>query len=115
VRERHPLALTARQAAEAIIAEEAQAFAAWQAARRCLPTIQALRGRAEAIRQAETAKTLRRLGDLPPEKRAAVEALGQAIVNKLLHSPIVHLKEPPPGIPAEEYAELAETLFGLDE
>jgi glutamyl-tRNA reductase len=114
VRERHPLALAARQAAEAIIAEEAQAFAAWHAARRCLPTIQALRSRAEAIRQAETEKTLRRLGDLPPEKRAVVEALGQAIVNKLLHSPLVRLKEPPPGIPAAEYAELAETLFGLD-
>jgi len=113
VRERHPLAMAARQAAEAIIAEETQEFAAWQAARRCLPTIQALRARAEAIRQTETEKTLRRLGDLTPEKRAAVEALGQAIVNKLLHSPIVRLKEPPPGIPAEEYAEMAVTLFGL--
>ena len=49
--------------------------------------------RAEDIRQAELEKARRRMGPLTPEQEEALDAATTAIVNKLLHSPIVHLKE----------------------
>src|SRR5690606_22885391 len=42
--------------AEAIVQEEVERFAGWQAALRAVPTIRRLRGRAEAIRRAEPAR-----------------------------------------------------------
>jgi len=114
VRANHPLAAAVRDAAEGIVQEELAGFRAWQSARCCVPVIQALRVRADAICQAEVEKTLRKLGDLSPRQQEMIAAMARAIANKLLHEPVVRLKEPPLGIPLEEYAELAETLFGLD-
>ncbi len=114
VRANHPLAAAVRDAAEGIVQEELAGFRAWQSARCCVPVIQALRARADAICQAEVEKTLRKLGDLSPRQQEMIAAMARAIANKLLHEPVVRLKEPPLGIPLEEYAELAETLFGLD-
>lgn len=110
----HPLAVNVRQAAEDIVAEELSAFRAWQDARCCVPLIQALRERADAICQAEVARTLPRLGELSPQQQAAVAAMARAIANKLLHDPIVNLKEPPDGASPDEYAELTGRLFGLN-
>jgi glutamyl-tRNA reductase len=114
VRANHPLMMAVRQAAEAIVAEELADFKAWGEARLSVPLIRALRTRADAICQAELRRTLPRLGDLTPQQQRAIEAMGQAIVNKLLHEPIVHLKNPPPGISRSDYADLAQTLFALN-
>ncbi len=81
-----------------IVFAETTAFIRWLEARAAAPALQALRGRAEAIRQAEVEKSLRRLGALSPAQRQAVEALSQSLINKLLHEPTVHL-----GIPASEW------------
>ncbi|MHB8574806.1 MAG: glutamyl-tRNA reductase, partial [Dehalococcoidia bacterium] len=72
-------------AAEAIIEVEVGRLATWWDTLRVVPTISALRERAEAIRQAELARSLGRLRDLTPDERARVEALTAAIVNKMLH------------------------------
>ena len=114
VRANHPLMMAVRQAAEAIVAEELADFKAWGEARLSVPLIRALRTRADAICQAELRRTLPRLGDLTPQQQRAIEAMGQAIVNKLLHEPIVHLKNPPPGISRSDYADLAQSLFALN-
>jgi glutamyl-tRNA reductase len=114
VQANHPLAVAVRQAAESIVAEELADFKAWGEARLSVPVIRALRARAEAIRQAELERTLRRLDDLTPQQQRAIEAMGQAIVNKLLHEPIVHIKNPPPGVSRAEYTNLAQTLFALN-
>ena len=56
------------------------------------PTIAALVGRADEVRAAELERSLPRLG-LDEEQQAAVDRLTRAIVRKLLHAPITHLKE----------------------
>jgi len=114
VQANHPLAVAVRQAAEEIVREELNGYRAWQDARCCVPVIQALRERAELICEAEVARTLRRMGELSPQQQAAVGAMARAIANKLLHEPIVNLKEPPDGTAPDDYAELTGRLFGLN-
>src|SRR5205085_9732341 len=79
--------------AEAIVAEEAAEFAAWQRELAAAPAIASLRRRAEEIRAAELARAAGRLADLSPTERRAVESLTAQIVGKLLHIPTVRVKE----------------------
>lgn len=80
--------------AEALVCIEVEKFMAWWASQRIVPTIRALRERAEEIRAAEVQRTLARLPHLGPSEQAAIGALSAAIVNKLLHTPIASLKNP---------------------
>ncbi len=79
--------------AERIIEEEALKFEAWMAQLEVYPTIVALRHKAEAIRQRELEKTLTHLRNrLGPEEIEAIEVLTKSLVNKLLHDPVMFLK-----------------------
>ena len=78
--------------AEALVEDATEAFSDWWRTRDVVPTIAALRDRAESIRERELERTLRRLHHLPERDRNQVEALSVAIVNKLLHDPITGLK-----------------------
>jgi glutamyl-tRNA reductase len=100
--------------AEAIVAEEAERFRAWQASRGVVPAIASLRAHAEEIRLRELGRAGRRLADLSPEERRAVEAVTVQIVNKLLHDPTVRLKEAAAGADGATYADAVRHLFGLD-
>ena len=110
----HPVAAPALAAAEEIARHEAGAFVEWWRQRQAAPVITALRARAEAVRLAEVARARRRLGPLTAEQESAVEALSQALVNKLLHSPTCRLKTPGDGRAQDEYLDVAADLFGLD-
>jgi glutamyl-tRNA reductase len=79
--------------AESIALEEAGRFRDWLAARDVAPAIASIREQAEAIRQGELAKASAWLGELSERERNAVDSLTTQIVNKLLHEPIVRLKE----------------------
>ena len=59
--------------AEAIVAEEAERFRAWQASLDVVPTIASLRARAEEIRSAELSKA-----KLSDRERAAVDSITDA-------------------------------------
>lgn len=83
--------------AESLIEGEVTAFSRWLAAQDQVPTIRALRDHAESIRVTEVERALAQLPDLSPHQRRAVEALSAAIVNKLLHRPMVSLKDPEAG------------------
>jgi glutamyl-tRNA reductase len=100
--------------AEAIVAEEAERFRAWQASRGVVPAIASLRARAEEIRLGELQRAGGRLSDLSPEERRAVEAVTVQIVNKLLHDPTVRLKEAAAGADGAAYADAVRHLFGLE-
>jgi glutamyl-tRNA reductase len=100
--------------AESIVAEEAERFRAWQASRGVVPAIASLRARAEEIRLRELQRAGRRLADLSPEERRAVEAVTVQIVNKLLHDPTVRLKEAAAGADGAAYADAVRHLFGLE-
>jgi glutamyl-tRNA reductase len=79
--------------AEAIIAEEVMAFEKWFNALSVVPTIVALRGKMERIVQGEMEKSARWIGGLDAEERSRIEWLAASIVNKILHDPIIGLKE----------------------
>ncbi|HUE75857.1 MAG TPA: glutamyl-tRNA reductase [Chloroflexota bacterium] len=80
--------------ADALIDVEVAKFVQWLAAQRSVPTIRALRERAESIRIAELERTLARLPSLSPREQDAIRAMSASIVNKLLHQPTVTLKDP---------------------
>jgi glutamyl-tRNA reductase len=103
--------------AEAIVAEEVEAFWSWLAGMEVTPTIVALREKADAIRRHELEKTLAALRDLPPQAHKAIEALSSAITNKLLHPPIAYLKSNSRNGDSREGADAATVrrIFGLDE
>ena len=79
--------------AEEIVAAEGERFGEWLGSLEVVPAIASLRERAEAIRRGELAKAGPRLADLSDRERQAVDSLTNQIVNKLLHQPIMRLKE----------------------
>ena len=99
-----------------LVDAEVTAYEKWLATREVVPTITALRDQVEEIRLAELRKALGRLGDLTDRQRVAVEAMSVAIVNKILHAPIVRLKangglNEPRGLKVRGVRD----VFGLDE
>ncbi|MFH1487141.1 MAG: glutamyl-tRNA reductase [Chloroflexota bacterium] len=97
---------------EAIVEEEVAKFLSWWASLGVVPTIAALRQKAEAIRQAEIQKTLGHLRGVSDEDSARIDAMTRAIVRKMLHKPTVFLKGHRNG---SEYAEALRQLFDLDD
>jgi len=100
-------------AAEALVEREVRDFLDWQKAREAVPLLNELRRRGEEIRRHELDKAKRRIGPLTPEQDEAIEAATTAIVNKLLHSPTVHLKEAARESNAPEQLSLIRKLLGL--
>lgn len=100
--------------AEALVADEVEAFAAWRKTRTAVPAIVALRQHAAAIREAELSSVGGRLGALSPRERQAVEDLTAAIVNKLLHLPTMALRQAGAAGDTEAIAAVREA-FGLSE
>jgi glutamyl-tRNA reductase len=100
--------------AEHIVTEEVEAFWRWLGHLDVVPTIVALRDKVEGIRRAELQKTLGQLKDLPPRERDALEAMTNALVNKILHAPIATLKQHDRRTEAY-YVDALRRLFALDE
>jgi glutamyl-tRNA reductase len=80
-----------------------------------VPTIVALKERVEALRDAETARALKRLEHLSPEDRAQVARYGEALVNKILHGPLTQLRHVGAGERGAALAGALRYLFRLDE
>ncbi|MBI4699024.1 MAG: glutamyl-tRNA reductase [Nitrospirae bacterium] len=78
--------------AEKIVEDEVESFIKWQESLSAVPTIVALREKAEAIRKEELEKILGRLGSLGEKDIKALESLTNSIVNKLIHFPTAALK-----------------------
>lgn len=83
------------------------------AARAVAPTIRSLRGKLEEIRRAEVERAAARLRDGSPKARAALEALSVALVNKILHGPIEHLKAAQATPGGRRLRALVREVFGL--
>ncbi|MBN8231632.1 glutamyl-tRNA reductase [Corallococcus macrosporus] len=112
---------TAARAEEAhkaggLVAQEVARFARERALRDGMPVLARLRQRAEAIARAEVERTLMGLGDgLTDKQRKSIEAMGRAIVNKLLHEPTARLRAVGPQGEGNRLAGAAAELFGLTE
>jgi len=81
------------QAAETIVSREVDKYHERLQSRDAVPAIIALQQNAEAIREAELARSAKRLAALTPEQREAVEALTRSLTAKLLHPQLTALRE----------------------
>ncbi len=100
--------------AHELVAEEVRRFTVRRRADDLAPLIRAIRTRGEDVMRAELDRQASRLADLTPDEREAVAALARGIVAKLLHDPIVELKErSAPGTDGVHARVLAE-LLGID-
>ena len=101
------------QRAEAVVGREVARFAARVRDLEVVPTIVSLRDKLETMRRAEVERALARLPGASAETRQALEALSQAIVNKVLHAPIVKLKDSSRAGHGRRWTETVSELFGL--
>jgi glutamyl-tRNA reductase len=79
--------------AEQIVLREVEAFRKRLVAQDAVPTILELQQRLETIRAAELEKCLRKVGPMTPEQREAIEMFSTQMVNKILHYPILQLRD----------------------
>jgi glutamyl-tRNA reductase len=101
------------QRAEALVEREVAKFIARLRDLEVVPTIVSLREKLEAMRRAELDKALARLPDASEETRQVLDALTQAIINKVLHGPIVKLKDSSRAGHHRRWTESVSELFGL--
>ena len=100
--------------AELIIEEEMGEFERWLESMEVVPTVAAMREKAEAIRAEELEKALKRLSGLSEKDARTIEALTASIVNKMLHGPTARLKQVAAEKDGYSYVEAARFLYGLD-
>jgi glutamyl-tRNA reductase len=104
--------------AEGIIHEEVENFIRWINSLEQAPTITALRERFDEIRRKEIERSLNSgLRNLSEEQKRALEDMTAAMINKMLHGPISHLKRNSSDDGDEErtlYIAALKKLFGLE-
>lgn len=100
--------------AEAIIADELEEFNEWMASLSVVPVISALKKHGEIIKQNELKKALNRLGKTSDREKEIVTAMAHAIVNQMLHYPVINLKEMAVSNQGHLYAEVVKKLFSLE-
>ena len=100
--------------AEAIVNEEIGQFFKWLSSLEVTPTIVALRNKFDEIRRAELDKTLAGWKEIPPDGQKRLEALTNAIMNKLLHPPTTLIKQSGQGGRTDLYVDAVRALYGLE-
>ena len=101
-------------AAREVLDEELDRFAAATSAREIAPVIVALRESAEALRLAELERARRSLASLDDDQRAAVDALTQGLVSKLLHQPTTALRDAAGSAKGDRLVQALRDLFGIE-
>ena len=81
------------QSAETIVQREVEGFRKRLVAQDAVPTILELQQRLENIRATELEKCLRRVGPMTADQREAIEMFSSQLVNKILHYPILQLRD----------------------
>jgi len=100
--------------AEDIIAEEIKQFVGWLSSLEVAPTIVELKKLTEQIRQEELKKALARFHDISEHDEEHIKALTSVLMNRLLHEPIIRLKELAKHKNGYAYVDSLRHLFGLD-
>jgi glutamyl-tRNA reductase len=111
VKERERAAERARQSIE----QEVEGFERWRQSLEITPTIVALREALLNTARREVARFRRRLGPLSPEQHLAVEEMARALVQKILHRPITHLRKSVERGDIDASTSLYREIFGMDE
>jgi glutamyl-tRNA reductase len=101
------------QRALGLVEREVERFVARLRDLEVVPTIVSLRDKLEGIRRAELTKALGRLPGADEDTRRVMEALSQAIVNKVLHAPTVKLRDSSRAGHGARWIALISEVFGL--
>jgi glutamyl-tRNA reductase len=110
------LRLQEAERVQAIVAEEVDAFEHWLSSLSVVDTISNLRQHVDGLRQQELARTLRQLTPSLSERDiAAVQELTTRLMNKVLHIPMLRLKDAAAAGQGYVYAEATRYLFDLEE
>jgi len=101
--------------AEEIVGQEVETYLQWERALDAVPTIVDLREKVEDVRKRELEKALAVLNGINEDQRRAVDLMSQSIVNKLLHAPLVVLKQAASlSESGDNTIAIARRLFNLD-
>ena len=101
-------------AVRAIVAEEFDARVSAEHAARVAPTVVALRAKAAEVVDAEIARLVGRLNTLDARTHSEVARAMRRVVDKLLHSPTVRVKELAGSPGGDSYENALRVLFDLD-
>ncbi|MBW3084783.1 Glutamyl-tRNA reductase [Austwickia sp. TVS 96-490-7B] len=97
-----------------LVTAEVASFLAHRRSLEVAPTVTALRGRAEDVMAKEYARLSARLPDLTPQELGEVRLAMHRVVEKLLHTPTVRVKELSGRSEPGDYAHALRELFDLD-
>ena len=97
-----------------IVKKEVDQFLHWMDTLDAVPTIVALRERAEKIRLEEMEKTLSKWENLTDKERLSIDSMSAAMFNKFLHTPITSLKKQTESRDGHWYLKVVKDLFSLD-
>jgi glutamyl-tRNA reductase len=101
-------------AVEQIVAGEVDNFLGWMRGTDVAPTVAALRTRADDVVAAELRKLWSRRPDFTDEQRGDVSRTLHRVVQQLLHSPTVRVRQLAAEPGGDQYAALLRELFDLD-
>ncbi|HEY2735331.1 MAG TPA: glutamyl-tRNA reductase, partial [Polyangiales bacterium] len=99
-------------AAEQLIDAELDELERWARSVELTPTIVALRERVRGLIRAEFERTLPKL-DIPDSERQKLEAMCEAMANKVLHGPLTELKQTRASQEGADLVEAVQRLFRL--
>ncbi|SDY06198.1 glutamyl-tRNA reductase [Micromonospora pattaloongensis] len=97
-----------------IVTGEVEAFLTWLRGADVAPTVAALRGRADDVVSAELRRLAQRRPDFTDEQRAEVAHTVHRVVQRLLHSPTVRVRQLAAEPGGDQYAALLRELFDLE-
>lgn len=115
VRENRAIRSNETAQAERIVEEETIKFMKWLSSMDASPTIIALREKTEEIRRAELKRTLSKQNSFSEDQIEALETMTKALVHKVIHDPIMFIKNPDPSERKKGSTKLVRSLFNLDE
>jgi len=100
---------------EMLVAREVEHALRWLDEQEVVSAVVRLRRKAETIRTRELAKLFSRLAHLSDADRIAIGGMASSLVNKLLHTPIVRVKQESQSRGNTGYLQALRHLFSLDE
>ncbi len=104
----------AAEQAHLLIDEEVRGFIRWRQSQAITPMIVGLRESLLDVGEREVERFRRKLGTLAPDQQDTVRQLTRAVIQKILHRPIRHLRSAVDRGDIVECLDLYRELFGVD-
>lgn len=102
------------QKAIKMIEKEVMLFLNWLDSLEVIPTVTALREKAEGIRVRELEEAFLKMGKVSDKERLVIDNLTSSIINKLLHEPTINLKKQVESTDGHWYIKVVRHLFNLE-